>query len=88
MSSQNLHRSPNDFLKKFNINPENFKVTGLEWDQLYEIQDDYAKYREELDHSAIFIFNRMNLDCLIYKFHSMLIDLIRTSIISYNLWRG
>lgn len=48
-----------DFIKKYNIDENAFAATGLEWENLTEIYDNYLAFREELEPSAIYLFNTL-----------------------------
>jgi putative GTP pyrophosphokinase len=48
-----------EFLSKYNITNEAFAGTGLQWNDLVLIYEDYEGYKEELEPSAIFIFNSL-----------------------------
>jgi ppGpp synthetase/RelA/SpoT-type nucleotidyltranferase len=52
-------RSQSDFFNEYNISPETFKSTGLAWDELTKIYIDYLAFREELESSAVFVFNSL-----------------------------
>ena len=52
-------RSKEEFFKTYNIKVEDFEKTGLAWIDLQTIYDDFSSYRDELEPSAILIFNRL-----------------------------
>lgn len=51
--------SQKDFLKKYNINSEEYKKTGLDWKELEKIYYDYKLIIPELESTAEFIFNNL-----------------------------
>lgn len=48
-----------DFLRKYNIEEAAFEATGLTWESLTEIFKDYLAFKEELEPSAIYLFNSL-----------------------------
>ena len=48
-----------EFLEKYNIKKEDFDKTGLIWEELLKIYDDYKKYKQELEVPAVNIFNSL-----------------------------
>jgi putative GTP pyrophosphokinase len=49
----------NDFLEKFNIAEAAFMATELKWKELEAIFDDYLIFKEELEPTAIMLFNKL-----------------------------
>ena len=52
-------RSKEHFLKSYNIDAGTFENTELEWSKLSEIYNGYLKFQEELEPTAILIFNQL-----------------------------
>ena len=50
----------NAFFEKYNINPEQFNSTGLIWENLVEIFEDYNNCKEALEQTAILFFNTLS----------------------------
>jgi len=48
-----------DFLKKYNISEDEFNNTKLDWDELKKIYEDYLIFKEELEPTAIMLFNKL-----------------------------
>lgn len=48
-----------DFFEKYNININTFQEAGLNWKDLEIIYDDYLKFKEELEPTAIMLFNKL-----------------------------
>lgn len=46
-----------DFLSKYNISENDFKTTGLKWEDLIKIKEDYQKFKISLPHEADYIVN-------------------------------
>lgn len=47
------------FLIKYNIEQAVFLKTGLKWDDLLQIYDDYVAFREQLEPTAVYLFNSL-----------------------------
>jgi ppGpp synthetase/RelA/SpoT-type nucleotidyltranferase len=50
-------RQQKEFFEKYNIKEEAYAETELSWEDLLKIHSDYLKFKEELEPSAVFIFN-------------------------------
>lgn len=48
-----------DFCRKYNIGEADFTATEIQWDTLIDVYDDYLAFKEELEPSAIFLFNSL-----------------------------
>ena len=48
-----------DFCIKYNIDEPAYAATGLQWESLENIYNDYIVFKEELEPSAIFLFNSL-----------------------------
>ena len=46
-----------DFLIKYNISEADFKTTGLKWEDLIKVKEDYEKFKISLQHGADYIVN-------------------------------
>lgn len=51
--------SQHDFLKKYNIDANAFEAASLTWAELTDIYDDYIIFKDELEPSAIYLFNSL-----------------------------
>lgn len=49
----------NEFFSKYNIDDASFHETGLNWEELKLIYEDYIKFREELEPTAVLLFNKL-----------------------------
>lgn len=52
-------KQQSDFLKKYNIQQDCFDRTDLKWEELIKIYNDYLNYRDELEQSAVYVFNTL-----------------------------
>ncbi|SCM57643.1 RelA/SpoT domain-containing protein [Petrimonas mucosa] len=48
-----------DFFVKYNIDEAAFQATELKWEDLEKIYEDYLKFKEELEPTAIMLFNKL-----------------------------
>lgn len=48
-----------EFFLKYNISDAAFQETGLNWSKLEEINNDYLVFKEELETTAIMLFNKL-----------------------------
>ena len=51
----NIMEKLTDFLEHFNISPEEFKATGLEWENLLKIKKNYETFQKELSAPANYL---------------------------------
>jgi putative GTP pyrophosphokinase len=48
-----------EFFKKYNKTQEDLDKTGLQWENLEEIYQDYLKERPNLENTAVYLFNSL-----------------------------
>ena len=51
--------SQKDFLRKYNIDQRKFNSTGLIWEELVKLHDDYTSIRNTLEKPTISIMNKL-----------------------------
>lgn len=48
-----------EFLEKYNIKADDFQETGLSWNDLEKLYEDYLVFKDELEPTAILLFNKL-----------------------------